>query len=122
MRRKEPKEAGDDLKAAALNLERAAKRMGLELDAEGQPAVEDERRVADKLIEGVETATTEVERAVKRLAEEMQEGGKGIEAGPQQSVLNVAAFRWDSGKFTPEVFRNFLLRIARVVWTFLLTR
>lgn len=39
------------------------------------------RRVGEELIEGAETATTGVERAVKRLGEAMREVGKRIEAG-----------------------------------------
>ena len=81
MSRKESKKAGHALKAAALNLEHAAKRASLELEAEGQAAIEDARRVGEKLIEGAETATTGVERAVKRLGEAMREVGKRIEAG-----------------------------------------
>ncbi len=79
--KKESKRAGHALKGAALNLEHAAKRAGLKLEAESLAAIEDARRVAGKLIKGVESAPSEFERAAKRLGEEMEKVGKKLEPG-----------------------------------------
>ncbi len=95
--KKESKKAGHALKGAALNLEHAAKRAGLKLAAESLAAIEDARRVAGKLVEGMGSASTEFEGAAKRLGEEMEKVGKSLNLTGDSRSLQWAFLRWDDG-------------------------
>lgn len=77
--KREHKQAGWRLRAAANDVELAARWSGQQVSAAAQEAVRDSRLVSGKLVEGTGYAVDEVGRAFERLGKQVEAVGENLE-------------------------------------------
>ena len=78
--KREISEAGHYLKLAAAHLESALAWAGQQIEAEGAAAVEEAKRVGDKMEKGADWAASEVRKDIDALREEINKAGHKVES------------------------------------------
>jgi hypothetical protein len=76
--KKETTRAGQELRAATDSLENALKRAGKKVEKGAHSTIQETRRLAGKMIEGVEVANTEVEKGLAALGKEIDQLAKKV--------------------------------------------